>query len=163
MTGWWFGTSILFSHVLGFDYHPNWCSHFSEGWPWPTNQRIPFFSENSTTANWREALLDRSMAHFAHFTAMLRAILVVCFHVPRFLSVVLRSSSRTFPPGSHCPWENHQGLKTSGKGMIFGHDGTPRKEFFFCTSERMSSTSLVSNFHASLVSSSKIYILWCQC
>ena len=24
---------FLFSHILGCDHHPNWLSHFSEGWP----------------------------------------------------------------------------------------------------------------------------------
>ena len=35
-TGWWFGTSILFSHILGCIHHPNWLSYFSEGLKPPT-------------------------------------------------------------------------------------------------------------------------------
>ena len=38
LTGWWFGTSILFSHKNWECHHPNWLSYFSEGWPWPANQ-----------------------------------------------------------------------------------------------------------------------------
>ena len=32
-SGWWFGTSILFSHINWEFHHPNWLSYFSEGWP----------------------------------------------------------------------------------------------------------------------------------
>ena len=32
-TGWWFGTSILFSQKYWESNHPNWLSYFSEGWP----------------------------------------------------------------------------------------------------------------------------------
>ena len=31
-TGWWFGTSIAFSHDYWVANHPNWLSYFSEGW-----------------------------------------------------------------------------------------------------------------------------------
>ena len=34
-SGWWFGTSILFSHINWECHHPNWLSYFSEGWKKP--------------------------------------------------------------------------------------------------------------------------------
>ena len=35
-TGWWFGCHFLFSHILGFGYHPNWRTHiFQRGGPGP--------------------------------------------------------------------------------------------------------------------------------
>ena len=38
-TGWWFGChQFYFPTQLGISHHPNWLSHFSEGWPWPTNR-----------------------------------------------------------------------------------------------------------------------------
>ena len=33
LSGWWFGTSILFSQKYWVSNHPNWRSYFSEGWP----------------------------------------------------------------------------------------------------------------------------------
>ena len=33
VAGWWFGTSILFSHDYWESHHPTWLSYFSEGWP----------------------------------------------------------------------------------------------------------------------------------
>ena len=40
-TGWWFGTWMLFFHIIiGNNHHPNWLSYFSEGYTYTTNQYL---------------------------------------------------------------------------------------------------------------------------